>query len=90
MRSKLIKLLFTVKYDVLLDGYFSIPLIRTELDDNWEYMTSDIDLNVDFYSYGADPRVSIGYDNYNVIAGVRVSVCNLYLLTYYQDHSYPR
>lgn len=71
-----IVLVFTVKFDLLLNGYFPIALTQDELlEGDWEYMATDSDLNVDFYSYGNDPRVSIGFDTYGNIAGVRVSVC---------------
>lgn len=48
-------------------------------------MATDSDLKVDFYSYGADPRVSIGFDANGNIAAVRTAVrtwTNEYLSVY--------
>lgn len=64
-----------VRYGVL-DAYHDIPLTTDELlNDDYTLMVHDEELNVDFYAYKEDPRVSIGVDTYGNIAGVRVSVC---------------
>lgn len=61
----------------VVGGYYNIPLTLAELvsaDSNYVFMTTDSDLNVDFYSYPNDPRVSIGFDSYGSVAAVRMAV----------------
>jgi len=59
-----------VKFDVL-DGYFQIPTIQSELANKYVPMAVDDDLQVTWYSLPNDPRVSFGVDKNGNIAGVR-------------------
>ncbi|XP_046661925.1 uncharacterized protein LOC124355057 [Homalodisca vitripennis] len=65
-----------VKY-ALWDGFYSLPLTIHEIqEDNppkFVRMSHDEQLNVDLYSYPNDPRVSLLFDTYGNIAGLRTS-----------------
>lgn len=61
----------------ILDGYYNTPLTLTkflENDRKYVFSDTDSDLNVDYYSYDSDPRVSVGFDNNGNVAAVRVAV----------------
>lgn len=69
----------------LSGGFYDIPLTLTELleaDSNYVFMTYDFDLNVDFFSYPNDPRVSIGYDSYGNVAAIRMGVRTVWNLSW--------
>lgn len=61
----------------LLDGYYNTPLTLTEFlanDSNYVFSDTDSDLNVNYYSYDSDPRISVGFDGNGNVAAVRVGV----------------